>query len=89
MHKAKEMRKRAGLTREQVADIMGVSWQTVRYWELKEDALRLDTAVELCKLYGCKLSEMAGIDEAESPTANLTEEEKKRVEDFIEGMRSK
>lgn len=87
MHKAKEMRKRAGLTREEVAEKMGVSWQTVRYWELKEDALRLDTAVELCKLYDCTLSEMAGI-EVESSAMKLTEEERQRVEDFVEGMRS-
>ena len=68
---------------------MGVSRHTVRYWELKEDALRLDTAIELCKLYGCSIDELAGTATADYSTMQLTDEERKRVEAFIEGMRSK
>lgn len=88
MHKAKEMREKAKMTREQVAEIMGVSRYTVRYWELKEDALRLDTAIELCKLYGCSLDELAGTGVVDYSAMKLTDKERQRVEDFVEGMRS-
>lgn len=88
MHKAKEMRIRAGLSREEVAEKMGVSWQTVRYWELKKDSLRLDTAVELCKLYRCSLSQMAGTSEVDYSVLSLTDAEQAKVEAFVEGLKA-
>ena len=96
---AKEVRKRAGLTREQVAEAMGVSWQTVKYWELKEDALRLDTAIELCRLYGCTLDEMAGLKplgeladtssvEYRVMKLDLDEKEGEKVVAYAEGLKA-
>ena len=57
---AKRIRRRCGISREEVAAHFDVSPATVKYWETTDGALRLDTAVELCKLYGCTLDELSG-----------------------------
>lgn len=50
----RELRERAGLTVEQVAEALGVSYRAVYHWERGTNEPKLDYLPELARLYGLK-----------------------------------
>ena len=61
-----ELRKRAGLSQEELADRLGVSRQAVGKWENGAATPDISNVVELSRVFGVTLSELLGIEEAEA-----------------------
>lgn len=53
------LRRRAGMSQQEVAAAIGVSRQTVSNWEQNQGAPALDKAAELAHLYGVSLNDLA------------------------------
>ena len=56
-----EMRKRAGLTQQQLAEKIGVTQQTIWYYENGRREMKSSVLVELSKALGCSVSELLGL----------------------------
>lgn len=56
-----EMRKRAGLTQQQLAEKIGVTQQTIWYYENDRREMKSSVLVELSKALGCSVSELLGL----------------------------
>ena len=69
-----QLRKKAGLSQEELADKLGVSRQAVSKWESAESSPDTDNLIALSKIYGVTLDELVnGVDE----TKEKEKEEKK------------
>lgn len=55
-----KLRKKQGLSQQQVADLLNVSRQTISNWELNQGAPTIDKAKELAKLYDVSLDDLVG-----------------------------
>lgn len=55
-----ELRKRAGLSQEELADRLGISRQAVSKWERAESGPDVDNAIMLSRLYNISLDELFG-----------------------------
>ncbi len=53
------LRKRTGMSQQEVADAIGVTRQTISNWELGQGSPTLDRAAELARLYGVSLDDLA------------------------------
>lgn len=53
------LRKRSGLSQQEVAAAIGVTRQTISNWELGQGSPALDKAAELARLYGVSLDDLA------------------------------
>lgn len=53
------LRKRAGMSQQEVAAAIGVTRQTISNWELGQGSPALDKASELARLYGVTLDDLA------------------------------
>lgn len=53
------LRKRSGMSQQEVADTIGVTRQTISNWELGQGSPTLDKAAELARLYGVSLDDLA------------------------------
>ena len=53
-----EMRKAKGLSQENVADVLGVTRQTVSKWETDQSTPDFDKIIPLCELYGISTEEL-------------------------------
>lgn len=53
------LRKRSGMSQQEVASAIGVTRQTVGNWELGQGSPALDKAAELARLYGVTLDDLA------------------------------
>lgn len=62
MIQLREMRERAGMQQQDVAKALGVSAQSLSYWENGKRNVNLADAVKLADLYKCSLDELAGRD---------------------------
>lgn len=62
-HKLEEMRKRAGLTQKELAEKIGVTQQTIWYYENGQRDMKSSVIIELCKALGCSVSDLLGIPE--------------------------
>ena len=69
----KDLRKKADLTQDRLADYLGVSPQAVSKWECGIAAPDLSLIAPLCKVLGCTSDELLGI-EAEDGAQEETEE---------------
>ena len=58
--KLREMRDRAKLNQQQVADALGIPKGRYGDWERETTTLNLKDAIELADLFGCSLDELAG-----------------------------
>ena len=58
--KLREMRNRAKLNQQQVADALGIPKGRYGDWERETTTLNLKDAIELADLFGCTLDELAG-----------------------------
>lgn len=53
------LRRRAGMSQQEVARAIGVSRQTVSNWELAQGSPALDKAAELARLFGVTIDDLA------------------------------
>ena len=66
--KIKDLRKKADLTQDRLADYLGVSAQAVSKWELGQTAPDLSLIAPLCRVLGCSADELLGVEtEQEDP----------------------
>lgn len=63
--KIKELRKRADLTQEQLADILGVAYQTVSKWECGTTAPDLSMIAPITRFFKVSADELFGLSESE------------------------
>ena len=77
------LRKRVGMSQQEVAAAIGVTRQTISNWELGQGSPALDKAAELARLYGVTLDDLAS-DEVDVVSSGKSE----RDRDFhvIEGL---
>ena len=55
-----ELRKKKGLSQEELAEKLDVTRQTISKWELNETSPNISQAKELCKLFNVSLDEFVG-----------------------------
>lgn len=70
--KIKEYRKKAGLTQEQLAARLNVTFQTVSKWETNTSSPDLSMIIPLTRLFGVSADELFGLDDFE-PDARYAE----------------
>lgn len=58
--KLSDLRKKKGLSQEEVADILGVTRQTISKWETDQSTPDFDKIIPICKLYGLSADELLG-----------------------------
>ena len=61
-NKISELRKKIGLSQEELADKVGVARQTISKWELGETSPDLKQSKELSKIFKVSLDELTGND---------------------------
>lgn len=62
-NKLAEMRKRAGLTQQQLAEKIGVTQQTIWYYENGRREMKSGVLIELSDALGCTVSDLLGLGE--------------------------
>ena len=72
--KIKDLRKKADLTQDRLADYLGVSAQAVSKWELGQTAPDLSLIAPLCRVLGVTSDELLGLNEPDEETEALIEE---------------
>ena len=79
-----ELRKKSGLSQEQLADKLGLSRQAVSKWERAEASPDTDNLICLAKLYNVSLDELLSSDETIDDIAKETKEreEENKGDDF-------
>ncbi|MBI4321869.1 MAG: helix-turn-helix transcriptional regulator [Chloroflexi bacterium] len=99
----KEARDQAGLTQEGVADRLGVTWQTVWYWEAGRSRPSTDRLVALARLYGVTMDWLLGMEHLPQPddmyakvemalrsaSQELSPEDMQSILDFVSYMRDR
>lgn len=55
-----DLRKKKSLSQEEVADILGVTRQTISKWETDQSTPDFDKIIPLCELYGLSADELLG-----------------------------
>ena len=70
----KDLRKKADLTQDRLADYLGVSAQAVSKWELGQTAPDLSLIAPLCRVLGVTADELLGLNEPDEETEALIEE---------------
>ena len=70
----KDLRKKANLTQDRLADYLGVSAQAVSKWELGQTAPDLSLIAPLCRVLGVTADELLGLNEPDEETEALMEE---------------
>ncbi len=78
-----ELRKKQGLSQEELAEKLGVSRQAVSKWERSEASPDTDNLIALAKIYGLSLDELIyGAKDGESVNKEESSEENEATEDF-------
>ena len=79
-----ELRKKSGLSQEQLADKLGLSRQAVSKWERAEASPDTDNLICLAKLYNVSLDDLLSSDESIDDIAKETKEreEENKEHDF-------
>ena len=72
-----ELRKKSGLSQEQLADKLGLSRQAVSKWERAEASPDTDNLICLAKLYNVSLDDLLSSDESIDDIAKETKEREK------------
>lgn len=76
-----ELRKKNGLSQEQLADKLGLSRQAVSKWERAEASLDTDNLICLAKIYNVSLDELLQSDETVDDIARETKEKETQQKD--------
>ncbi|MCR5683764.1 MAG: helix-turn-helix domain-containing protein [Clostridiales bacterium] len=72
--KIKDLRKKADLTQDRLADYLGVSSQAVSKWEVGQASPDLALIAPLCRVLGCSADELLGLNEQDEESEALIEE---------------
>lgn len=67
--KLKELRNQNNYSQNALAEELGVSRQTVSYWETGKTQPPVEILITLCKLYQISLDELVGIESTENSVA--------------------
>lgn len=59
--KVKEMRERAGLTQKQLAEALGITQQSVYYYESGDRDIKASMLIDMSNILGCTVSELLGV----------------------------
>ena len=80
-----ELRKRAGLTQEQLAEQLGVTRQAVSKWESDNGVPELDALIALSRYFKLTLGELLGVEEPrrEEPSRDTAADTERRVEALL------
>lgn len=85
-----ELRKRAGLTQEQLAEQLGVTRQAVSKWESDNGVPELDALIALSRYFKLTLGELLGVEEPrreesrrEEPSRDTAADTERRVEEVL------
>lgn len=80
-----ELRKRAGLTQEQLAEQLGVTRQAVSKWESDNGVPELDALIALSRYFKLTLGELLGVEEPrrEEPSRDTAADTERRVEAIL------
>mgnify|MGYP003475706890 FL=1 len=73
-----ELRKKSGLSQEQLADKLGLSRQAVSKWERAEASPDTDNLICLAKLYNVSLDDLLSSDESIDDIAKETKERERK-----------
>lgn len=65
-----EMRKRAGMTQQQLADILGVTQQTIWYYENGRRDIKSGMLIEMSKAIGCTVADLLGVSDIDGIVPN-------------------
>jgi len=80
--KLREMRNRAKLNQQQVADALGIPKGRYGDWERETTTLNLKDAIELADLFNCSLDELAGHEVHGREQQQISAEEMMLVEGY-------
>lgn len=58
--KVKEMRERAGMTQRQLADALGMTQQSIYYYESGDRDIKASVLIEMSNVLGCTVSDLLG-----------------------------
>lgn len=91
-----ELRKRRGLSQQEISDKLDVSRGTYSLWETNKRRPELDSLIAIADFYGVSVDYILGRDahtaaasRFDDPMIDLSEEARKSVEEFIEFVRKK
>lgn len=73
----KRIRKKCGISQEELASIVGVSRQSVSKWEVGDSYPEMNNLLELCKIFHCQISDL--VNESLVDINSLGEEVKESV----------
>ena len=80
-----ELRKKNGLSQEELADKLGISRQAVSKWERAEASPDTDNLILLAKLYGITLDELLNAEDAKDLA--LENQESDQLEEVVENKK--
>jgi transcriptional regulator with XRE-family HTH domain len=91
-----ELRKRRGLSQQEISDTLQVSRGTYSLWETDKRRPELDSLIALADFYGVSVDYLLGREAQtlaasrfDDPMIDLSDEARKSVEEFIEFVRKK
>lgn len=91
-----ELRKRRGLSQQEISDTLQVSRGTYSLWETDKRRPELDSLIALADFYGVSVDYLLGRETQtlaasrfDDPMIDLSDEARKSVEEFIEFVRKK
>ena len=77
--KIKELRKKADMTQDRLAEMLGVTAQAVSKWEVGSASPDLSLIAPLCRVFGVTADELLGIAHEKDPRETEAEEELDRL----------
>lgn len=77
-----QLRKKAGLSQEELAEKLGISRQAVSKWERAESSPDTDNLIALSKLYGLSLDELLLLNQPEKKEESETEKFHRQAQTF-------
>lgn len=80
------LRKRLGLSQEELGEKLGVARQSVSKWESDSTIPELDKLIAMSGLFGVSVGSLLGLEESEGPDHELTERELKALETIAQRL---
>ena len=80
-----ELRKKSGLSQEELADKINVSRQTISKWEMNQSSPEMDKLINLSEIFNISIDELVGNERLEE--SNNEEENKDHIENMHPGVR--
>lgn len=80
-----KMRKRKGLSQQQMADALGIKKRTYGSWERQEVSLSLEQAYDCAVILGCSIDAIAGYE----PPVAYSDPGQEKLNEYWESMNTK